>query len=169
VPSVTTFQNLGLNAGPTFFGCDAANFTTGKNIPPLIVYLPNGPYVYNSNISTFDPSYNTTERNAIVANGYELATQGDGTLDSEWATCVGCAVLSRSLYRTNTDVPDACTKCFDKYCWDGTIDESAPAQWVPAMKLEDERIDVTSAAAERLGGVAVAVLVALVMGVVNSA
>ena len=69
IPSVTTFQNLGLNTRPTFFGCDATNFTTGDNIPALIVYLPNAPYVYNSNISTFDPSYNITERNAIVANG----------------------------------------------------------------------------------------------------
>jgi lysophospholipase len=77
--------------------------------------------------------------------------------------------LSRSLYRTNTDVPDVCNKCFDKYCWNGDIDQGPLKQFVPAMKLEDERIDVASAAAERLGGVAVAVLVAAVMGAVNLA
>lgn len=176
IPSVTTFQNLGLNAGPTFFGCDATNFTDAtsgignNNIPPLIVYLPNAPYVYNSNVSTFDPSYNITERNAIVANGYEGATQGNGTLDSEWANCVGCAVLSRSLYRTNTDVPDACTKCFTKYCWNGDIDQGPLKQFVPAMKLADERIDVAaSGAAERVGGVVFAVLVAAVMSAVSLA
>jgi hypothetical protein len=37
------------------------------------------------------------------------------------------------------------------------------------MKLEDERIDVASAAAERLGGVVFAVVVAVVLGVVNLA
>jgi len=121
-------------------------------------------------VSTFDPSYNNTERNALVSNGYELATQGNGTLDSDWATCVGCAVLSRSLFRTETTVPDACTKCFDKYCWNGDIDESPLEQWVPALKLADEKIDVAdSAAAGRLGGVAVAIVVALVMGVINLA
>jgi lysophospholipase len=170
IPSVTTFQNLGLNAGPTFFGCDAANFSTGTNIPPLIVYLPNAPYVYNSNISTFDPSYNLTERDAIVANGYEGATQGNGTLDAEWANCVGCAVLSRSFYRTGTAAPDACTKCFTKYCWDGTINDAAPAKYDPALKLEDDKINVAKGgAAERLGGVLFAVVVAVVMGAVNLA
>lgn len=168
IPSVTTFQNLGLNAGPTFFGCDATNFTdTSNGVPPLIVYLPNAPYVYNSNVSTFDPSYNLTERNAIVANGYEGATQGNGTLDADWATCVGCAVLSRSLARTKTTVPDACTKCFTKYCWDGTTDETAPKAYVPPMKLAGDRIDVTSGAAGRAGSVAGAVLVAVVLGAVN--
>jgi lysophospholipase len=78
-------------------------------------------------------------------------------------------VLSRSLYRTNTEVPEACTKCFDKYCWNGDIDQGPLKQFVPAMKLEDERIDVASAAAERLGGVVFAVVVAVVLGVVNLA
>ena len=167
IPSVTTLQNLGLNAGPTFFGCDPTNTSTdGTGIAPLIVYLPNAPYVYNSNVSTFDPSYNVTERYAIVANGYEGATQGNGTLDSMWPTCVGCAVLSRSLARTGTDVPDVCAQCFEKYCWSGEISQGELQPYVPAMKLADERIDVASGAA-RVGGVFVAVVVGLAVAVVN--
>jgi hypothetical protein len=67
-------------------------------------------------------------------------------------------------------VPEACTKCFDKYCWNGDIDQGPLKQFVPAMKLEDERIDVASAAATvRVGGVGVALVVAVVLGVVNLA
>jgi len=167
IPSVTTFQNLGLNAGPTFFGCDPTNSSIeDTGIPPLIVYLPNAPYVYNSNVSTFDPDYNVTERNAIVANGYEGATQGNGTLDENWATCVGCAVLSRSLYRTGTEVPEVCNQCFQKYCWSGEISQGEMQPYVPALKLPDERIDVASGAS-RVGGMFGAVVVGLLVGVVN--
>ena len=133
IPDINTFFNLGLNNRPTFFGCDASNLTGPS---PLIVYMPNAPYVYNSNVSTYDLQYNDTERNAIVMNGYNGATQGNGTLDSQWPTCVGCAILSRSFNRTNTKMPDVCTQCFDRYCWNGTTDSSPPANYVPAMKLD---------------------------------
>ncbi|KAK0347300.1 Lysophospholipase 1 [Friedmanniomyces endolithicus] len=146
IPDINTFMNLGLNNRPTFFGCDAAN-QTGPS--PLIVYLPNAPYVYNSNVSTFDLSYNDTERNAIVLNGYNGATQGNGTLDKQWGTCVGCAILSRSLDRTGTTVPDVCKQCFSKYCWDGTTNSTQPANYIPAMKLK--AVSVTTSGAGKLG------------------
>ena len=133
IPDENTFFNLGLNNKPTFFGCDASNLTGPA---PLIVYLPNAPYVYNSNISTFDLSFNDTERNDVVLNGYNLATQGNSTVDSQWPTCVGCAILSRSLDRTGTSVPDVCKQCFDKYCWNGTMDSRQPAEYKPALKLD---------------------------------
>ena len=146
IPDINTFMNLGLNNRPTFFGCDSSNITSGEGIAPLIVYMPNAPYVYTSNVTTFDPAYNDTERNALILNGYNLATQGNGTLDAQWPTCVGCAILSRSLERTNTKVPDVCTQCFDRYCWNGTLDASAPADYQPEMKLPDSRVSVTSGA-----------------------
>lgn len=45
IPDQNTFINQGLNNKPTFFGCDASNITGGS--APLIVYLPNAPYVYS--------------------------------------------------------------------------------------------------------------------------
>ena len=129
---MNTFFNLGLNKRPTFFGCDASN-TTGPT--PLIVYLPNAPYTYLSNISTFDLELNDSVRNGIVLNGYNVATQGNGTFDSEWPTCVGCAILSRSLERTNTKVPSVCRQCFSRLCWNGTTDSSTPSPYVPALKI----------------------------------
>jgi lysophospholipase len=79
--------------------------------------------------------YNDTERNYIIENGYDVATLGNSTLDAEWPTCVGCAILSRSLERTNTPVPDVCTQCFQRYCWDGTVNSTVNTTYEPAYKL----------------------------------
>ena len=137
IPDQNTFVNLGLNSRPTFFGCDASN-TTGD--APLIVYIPNAPYITQSNVSTFDPSYNDTQRNAIIRNGYDVATLGNGTLDSEWPTCVACAVLSRSFTKTGFAVPEACTRCFEMYCWNGTTDSTPPGNYTPGFILSELNI-----------------------------
>ncbi|KAL0935495.1 Lysophospholipase [Colletotrichum truncatum] len=124
IPDANTFVNLGLNRRPTFFGCDASNFTLRVNqrVPPLVVYLPNAPYVAHSNVSTFDPDYETNQRDAIIQNGYNLATQGNATVDPEWPRCVACAIISRSMARNSDKVPEACNSCFQRYCWNGTLD-----------------------------------------------
>lgn len=137
VPDVNTFVNLGLNNRPTFFGCNSSNTSS---ITPLIVYLPNTPYVYQSNVSTFKPDYTPAERNAILQNGYDGATQGNTSLDRNWPACVGCAMLSRSLERTKTQVPDVCAKCFSRYCWDGTTNATKPNTFTPAYKLANSVI-----------------------------
>ncbi|KID95765.1 Lysophospholipase, catalytic domain protein, partial [Metarhizium majus ARSEF 297] len=125
VPGRNSFINLGLNTKPTFFGCNATNTT---NAAPLIVYLPNYPYQFHSNISTFSLSVNNSERDAMIANGWAVATQLNGTRDADWPTCVSCAMLQRSFERTKTPVPDKCNQCFSRYCWNGTIDERPPAK-----------------------------------------
>ena len=132
VPDTNSFVNLGLNNRPTFFGCNSSNTSS---ITPLIVYIPNSPYVYQSNYSTFTSSYNTSERDALLMNGYEVATMGNGTVDTMWPTCVGCAILSRSLERTGTAVPDVCKQCFDKYCWNGQTNSTNPAAYEPPYRL----------------------------------
>ena len=132
IPDQNTFVNLGLNTHPTFFGCDPKNLT---GISPLVVYIPNSPYVYFSNVSTFDPTYNDTERNSIVENGYYVATRANGTADNQWPTCVGCAIISRSLNRTGTAVPEVCTQCMQRYCWNGTVNSTTPANYNPKISL----------------------------------
>lgn len=124
IPDQNTFVNQGLNNHPTFFGCDAKNTTSPT---PLIVYIPNAPYITLSNISTFDLSINNTQRNAIIQNGYDVATMSNGTLDSQWQTCIACALLARSFTRTDTPVPATCSECFKRYCWDGTLNSTTPS------------------------------------------
>lgn len=56
---------------------------------------------------------------------------GNGTRGTSWPTCVACAILSRNLERTNMQVPEACTRCFDRFCWDGTVNATQPAEYDP--------------------------------------
>jgi len=135
VPDTNTMINLGLNHRPTFFGCNASNVTSDYTVP-LIVYIPNSPYVTFSNVSTLDLTYNNSQRDAIILNGYNVATMANGTIDTDWPTCVGCAILSRSLDRTRTTVPDACTRCFNKFCWDGTLNSTEPPAYEPSLALK---------------------------------
>lgn len=134
VPDVNTFVNLGLNTRPTFFGCDSSNISGPA---PLVVYVPNAPYSFHSNVSTFQLSTDDTERDNIILNGYEVATMANSTLDGNWTSCVGCAILSRSFERTGTTLPDICNTCFDRYCWNGTVNATVPANYNPTTYLAD--------------------------------
>ncbi|KAK5987453.1 Lysophospholipase 2 [Cladobotryum mycophilum] len=140
VPDQNTFVNLGLNQRPTFFGCE-----NGTNTPsgPLIVYIPNSPYSFHSNVSTFDLEYSDSDRNNIIRNGYNVATMGNGTVDSNWQACVACAIVARSLVRTNTTVPQKCADCFKTYCWNGTTNSTLPVTYEPKQII-------TESGAERL-------------------
>merc|ERR1712000_463125 len=108
----------------------------------LVVYLPNSPYVTFSNESTFTFSANNSYRDAIILNGQDVATMGNGTVDDTWPTCVGCAILSRSLDRTGTDVPEVCQQCFNRFCWNGTVDSSTPEPYEPTPILA--QLDISS-------------------------
>ncbi|KAK4181710.1 putative lysophospholipase precursor [Triangularia setosa] len=168
VPDQNTFINLGLNNRPTFFGCDVNNFTlsSGQQAPPLLVYIPNAPYSTNSNVSTFTSSYPESQRNDIITNGYNAATQGNGTLDSEWTKCVACAVLSRSLVRTGTAVPGDCGRCFERYCWNGTLaTEQMRGEYEPGFRVGDASTKDNAAGRAVMGsmGGLVVGLVGLVM------
>ncbi|KAH8906252.1 lysophospholipase catalytic domain-containing protein [Coniochaeta sp. PMI_546] len=172
VPDANTFINKGLNSRPTFFGCDAGNFSQGVTVPPLLVYIPNAPYTAFSNVSTFDPSYPTEQRDQIIENAYNGATQGNGSLDAHWPTCVGCAVLSRSLWKTNTTVPKVCQDCFTRYCWDGSLDSADNGPYYPGLKIANGTAGSKSAGAAvkpgRWGMVGTAVAT-VVLGVYLSA
>ncbi|KAK5658985.1 hypothetical protein OQA88_1071 [Cercophora sp. LCS_1] len=149
VPDTNTFVNLGLNKRPTFFGCQPDNLTAG----PLIVYLPNAPYSNYSNVTTFQLEYTTEERQAIILNGYNVVTLANATIDAQWPTCLGCAILDRALRRTGTQIPQVCTQCFDRYCWNGTVNETQPATYDPSQ------IVVTSAG-DRIQAIPLMVVVA---------
>lgn len=131
VPDQNTFVNLGLNKRPTFFGCNNSA-TSG----PLIVYIPNAPYTYHSNVSTFDLEYSDSERNQIILNGYNVATMGNGTLDKDWLVCMGCAIVLRSLARTKTTVPNKCQDCFNSFCWNGTTNDTEPGTYEPELSID---------------------------------
>ncbi|KAJ4295932.1 Lysophospholipase 1 [Collariella sp. IMI 366227] len=172
VPDDKTFLALGLNNRPTFFGCDVNNFTLtkGQTAPPLVVYIPNAPYTHSSNFTTFTPAYSRGESDGAIRNGFDAATQGNGTLDAQWTTCVSCAIMSRSWSRTGTAVPQACNTCFERYCWNGTLAEAdvkilaggGGEEYQPAFKIANADKDKSAGVRVVNGGVSV---MALVVGV----
>ncbi|ODV81899.1 lysophospholipase precursor [Suhomyces tanzawaensis NRRL Y-17324] len=124
VPGQSSFRNLNLTAKPTFFGCDAKNLSSLTNNiydVPLVVYMANRPFTYWSNTSTFKLSYTKDQRQGVIANGYQVNSREEGKLDSEWAACVGCAIIRRQQERNGQDQSDQCKRCFQKYCWNGEI------------------------------------------------
>jgi lysophospholipase len=134
IPDQNTFVNLGLNTRPTFFGCDSSNLT---GTAPIVVYIPNSPYSTQSNVSTFQLSTDDNQRDDIILNGYEVATMANSTRDGNWTSCVGCAILSRSFERTGTTLPDICNQCFDRYCWNGTVNSTEPNVYEPVNYMAD--------------------------------
>ncbi|KAF7596017.1 Lysophospholipase 1 [Aspergillus hancockii] len=156
VPDPNTFINLGLNKRPTFFGCDRKNLTGPA---PLIVYLPNAPYTHLSNTSTFDLSYSYADRDAMITNGYNVVTRGNGTEDASWPSCVGCAILSRSAERTGTTLPDVCTECFKNYCWNGTINSTEPENYQPQLLIK-----TSSASSKQAVHVSLVIYLAVALG-----
>ncbi|KAJ5774089.1 hypothetical protein N7457_008985 [Penicillium paradoxum] len=132
VPDSNTFINLGLNTRPTFFGCNSSNMTGPS---PLVVYIPNAPYSYQSNVSTFQLSTDDKQRDNIILNGYEVATMANSTRDKDWTACVGCAILSRSFERTGTTLPEICNQCFNRYCWNGAVNSTNPIPYNPTYLL----------------------------------
>lgn len=141
VPDAETFINLKLNQQPTFFGCNASNFSANA-VPPLLVYIPNGPYTYFGNTSTETIEYELDVRDSIILNAQNAASQGNSSakLDqANWAVCVACAALSRSFTRTNTTAPQACIDCYTKHCWNGTYATSA-VTYEPSLLLSEVEV-----------------------------
>jgi lysophospholipase len=166
IPSANTFINTGLSNRPTFFGCNK-DASGGTYDGPLIVYVPNAPYTALSNVSTFDFDYPRSRSNDVIRNGYDGATQGNGTRDANWRACVACAVLARPLALAGAQAPSACADCFQRYCWNGTVDDRAPpGPYEPGFIITNQTTtDSESAADGRAPGGPDGAWLALVVGV----
>lgn len=121
VPPTSTFLDKNFTHRPVFFGCDAKNLTDLSSIPPIVVYIANSEYSYSSNTVTLDLIYDEKKKLNVIQNGFETTSRNNLTDDSQWATCVGCAVIRRSQERADIEQSEVCKKCFQDYCWDGTV------------------------------------------------
>lgn len=123
VPPATTLVNTNATMKPTFFGCDPATPDT-----PLVLYLPNYPWSAYSNFTYMKPSFSPLQLNLTLENAFNVATYGNGALPdnegADWATCVACAAIKKSLERADVDEPAACGTCWEKYCWKGETDDA---------------------------------------------
>lgn len=161
VPDVNTFISQGLNNRPTFFGCVGSNITSDSSkVPPLIVYIPNAPFTFNSNVSTTTLEYTHTERDLMIENGYNIATRGNGTSDAVWAACVGCAIVHREQERKGVAQTAQCKKCFADYCWDGTRATTSAPDYEPVAVIAAKN---AAGRIEGWGGVGIVITAAAMM------
>ncbi|KAH6644279.1 lysophospholipase [Boeremia exigua] len=122
VPPPSTFLARNYTLRPTFFGCNTSLTTTGDDRSPIVLYMTNAPYSWYSNFTWGDPFMSRATFEGVLINSFDIVTQGNGTLDAEWPSCVACAAIDRSLARVGMRRSDQCEKCFTKYCWDGSVE-----------------------------------------------
>lgn len=132
MPDTNTVVNRGLNTRPVFYGCNATVNVTNSNTAfnntptPIVIYLPSYPYTSLANTSTFKMEYSNAEAQGVIDNSVEVATVGGA--DSDWSTCLGCALIERGLQRSGTTRPEVCEGCLRKWCWDGVTNTTSPGQ-----------------------------------------
>ncbi|GMM36879.1 putative carboxylic ester hydrolase [Saccharomycopsis crataegensis] len=144
VPSSTELVSKGLNKMPSFMGCHLQDYPERKNptfqrdlhenhtsnlwLPPLIVYFPNSPYSFQSNISTFKLSYSPEEVSGMLTNGVNIVTYGNSSYIPYYDKCIACATLKREFDRGSLgmnrkinpytfSIPKVCQKCFKEFCY----------------------------------------------------
>jgi lysophospholipase len=130
--SPNSFVNLGLNSRPTFFGCNASdvtNYDQSKPPAPLIAYIPAYPWSTFANTSTYKLSYEPDESRAHLDNGLRSTTLNDTV--SDWPACLACAAIKRSVERSGKSHSKQCQQCYSTWCWDGSKNDSQPAEWNP--------------------------------------
>lgn len=77
-----------------------------------VVYLPNSEWSYASNTATLKLTYTAAETGSMIANGNQIATQGDG---DSWGECLACGIMLKEVGREG--LPEACEACLEEYCW----------------------------------------------------
>lgn len=142
MPDTNTVVNRGLNTRPVFYGCNATVNVTNSDTSfngtktPIIVYMPSYPYVALANTSTFMLEYSAVQAQGVIDNSVDVASLGGA--DSQWPTCLACAILERGFERSNTPRPDVCTQCLNKWCWDGVTNTTTPSySYSPAIGVPE--------------------------------
>ncbi|KAJ7672401.1 lysophospholipase [Mycena polygramma] len=126
-PTLDGFASANLTARPAFFGCTPSSGSPAAP-GPLLVYIANGAPPRDgsaplTNTSTFQTIYTADEMQGMLAQTFDVATQGavvDGVSeDSEWGACLACAVVDRARARQGVERSGVCETCFARYCWEG--------------------------------------------------
>ena len=95
------------------FGCNE----TGT----LIIYLPNAPPLSGTaatNTSTFKLQYSDQEASTFLDQANNVAARGmpvNGQADSQWPTCLACALSERQRQRQGLAQSSQCASCFSRY------------------------------------------------------
>ncbi|KAJ3553109.1 hypothetical protein NP233_g12725 [Leucocoprinus birnbaumii] len=118
------FVSTGVNARPTFFGCDPSTPTEY----PLVIYLPNTPPINGdhpiTNTATFQLSYTLKFTQLFLDATQKLMIEGftpnSNDPDPNFGACLQCAAFDRARMKLSPPPArsDICTRCFKQYCYD---------------------------------------------------
>ncbi|KAG6849456.1 hypothetical protein H0H93_008299 [Arthromyces matolae] len=112
------FIETGVNARPTFFGCDP------KQIPPefpLVIYLPNSPPINGDDPVT---NYTRKHQELFLSQAHTNTISGfspnANNPDPNYGTCLQCAAIDRGRLKMAQPIGRSpmCQKCFLQYCYD---------------------------------------------------
>lgn len=120
IPDADTFLNQNLSHQPVFFGCNTTGLTPYTNTTqysPVILYMPMTTLTYVSNFSTGKFFYGAEDLYRTYTNAWNMMTRSNGTDDSNWDKCLGCATLLREFQRRDSDIPSDCQSCYEAYCY----------------------------------------------------
>ncbi len=119
IPSPATFIKKNYTHSPVFFGCDASLTTTKSTDSPIVLFFANAPYSTYSNYTPGTAQMSTPRLDDIFVNSFNQVTAANGTLDAEFAQCIGCAAIDRSIDRLGMARTPQCERCMERYCWHG--------------------------------------------------
>ncbi|KAJ7850193.1 FabD/lysophospholipase-like protein [Mycena olivaceomarginata] len=125
LPDVNTFLINNYTLAPVFFGCNEPEV-------PLLLYVADAPYSAYSNATTLigtGPS--EAQIQLLLQNTLDLVAQSNTT----WAQCIACGSILRSLERLGQAIPDQCTLCFERHCWQGEMVTGTPPFVAPPLLL----------------------------------
>nr|ODN90127.1 hypothetical protein L203_02050 [Cryptococcus depauperatus CBS 7841] len=146
IPTGEEFVEGGLNRRPVFFGCDTTQ-------TPMIIYIPQNPWTYYSNQSTFRLEYSLVEAQKMMLNGLRSTTLNSTT--PIWSTCLSCALTDRAFGYTAENRTDICSECFKLFCWkrelhvvrSESLDEDgtySPTMGIPSWLIENQIVKESS-------------------------
>lgn len=124
VPTTNGFVNEGLNTRPTFFGCDEQDKT-------IIIYIPNYPWSYGSNSSTYKLEYSDEEVTPQLESAMRAMTL-NGTV-KDFPKCLACALTDRAFGYDKNNRTQECQQCFNTWCWNGQANDDPPPQNYTAL------------------------------------
>ncbi|KJA19980.1 hypothetical protein HYPSUDRAFT_43886 [Hypholoma sublateritium FD-334 SS-4] len=118
------FISTGVNARPTFFGCDP----TASEDFPLVIYLPNAPPLSGidpvTNTATFQLTYTQLHTHLFLDQVYNNIVSGftpnSSAADPNWGKCLQCAAFDRGRSKAIPSIlrSSFCSQCFKQYCFD---------------------------------------------------
>ncbi|KAG6917429.1 hypothetical protein DXG01_002515 [Tephrocybe rancida] len=135
------FEDTGVNARPTFFGCDP---TQSPPEYPLVIYLPNAPPINGddpvTNTATFRLSYTRKHQslffNQVHTNTISGFSPNANTPDPNFGSCLQCAAIDRGRLKVTPPIERSaiCQQCFQQYCYDP---QNPPSRFeLPGRKLQ---------------------------------